>query len=127
MIDKQVIAGRDIPASSLPFSPGIYSGGFLFISGQASVDMNGDIVNGTFEEECRRSFENLGAILRSAGLDYSDVVQVRNYLGDQRDLTQFNNIYREYFKEPYPARTTIMGCLGNILKFEVEAIARKKQ
>lgn len=126
MIDKHVVTGADVPQSSLPFSPGILSSDFLFISGQASVDKEGKIVNGTFEEECRRSFENLGIILKAAGLGYEDVVQVRNYLGDQKDLPAFNQIYREFFKEPFPARTTIMGCLGDILKFEVEAIARKK-
>lgn len=126
MSNKTIIKGNGIPESSLPFSPAIFSGDFLFVSGQASVDEKGNIVTGTFEEECRRSFENLGKILNAAGLNFEDVVQVRNYVGDQKDLALFNQIYREYFKEPYPARTTIMGCLGDILKFEVEAIARKK-
>lgn len=121
-----VVTGENVPKSSLPFSPGILAGDFLFISGQASVDDNGNIVVDSFEGECRRSFENLGKILAAAGLGFEDVVQVRNYLGNQKDLAAFNQIYREYFKEPYPARTTIMGCLGDLLKFEVEAIAQKK-
>lgn len=126
MSTKQVVTGENVPKSSLPFSPGIIAGDFLFISGQASVDESGNIVVDSFEGECRRSFENLGKILAAAGLGFEDVVQVRNYLGSQQDLAAFNQIYREYFKEPYPARTTIMGCLGDLLKFEVEAIALKK-
>lgn len=126
MSDKTVIAGAGVPNSPLPFSPAIKSGDFLFISGQASTDLNGNIIAGTFEEECRKSFDNLGIVLNAAGLGYEDVVQVRNYLGSQEDLKSFNEIYREYFKEPYPARTTIMGCLGTVLKFEVEAIASIK-
>lgn len=126
MSTKMVVTGENVPKSSLPFSPGILAGDFLFISGQASVDDNGNIVVDSFEGECRRSFENLGKILAAAGLGFEDVVQVRNYLGNQKDLAAFNQIYREYFKEPYPARTTIMGCLGDLLKFEVEAIAQKK-
>ena len=125
-MDKKVITGEGVPKSHLPFSPALQVGDFVFISGQASVDKSGKIVVGTFEEECRRSFENLRDILMAAGLDFSDVVQVRNYVGQQEDLAEFNRIYRDYFTEPYPARTTIMGCLGTLLKFEVEAIACSK-
>jgi 2-iminobutanoate/2-iminopropanoate deaminase len=106
---KQVVTGDNVPKSS-----------------QASVDAAGNIVVDSFEGECRRAFDNLGKILTAAGLGFEDVVQVRNYLGSQKDLAAFNQIYREYFKEPYPARTTIMGCLGDLLKFEVEAIALKR-
>ncbi|CAL1519367.1 RidA family protein [Chitinophaga sp. MM2321] len=124
MTDKIIIKGPGVPASPLPFSAAIKSGDFLFISGQASTDLKGSIIAGTFEEECRRSFENLRAVLTAAGLDFTDVVQVRNYVAQQADLPAFNNIYREYFKEPYPARTTLIGCLGDVLKFEVDAVAR---
>ena len=122
-----VISGPSIPRSSLPFSPAIQAGDFVFVSGQASVDKTGNIVKGTFEEECRRSFENVRDILTAARLTFSDVVQVRNYLGSQEYLPLFNQIYREYFSEPYPARTTIMGCLGDLLKFEVDVVAYSKK
>lgn len=122
-----VITGPSIPKSSLPFSPAIKAGDFLFVSGQASVDQAGNIVKGTFEEECRRSFDNVKLILAAAGLTFKDVVQVRNYLSAQEYLSTFNQIYREYFSEPYPARTTIMGCLGDLLKFEVDVVAYSKK
>lgn len=114
-----------MPESSLPFSPALQVGDWVFVSGQASVDESGTIVKDTFEEECRRSFENVKKVLAGAGLTMDDVVQVRNYVGKQEYLPEFNKIYREYFKEPYPARTTIMNCLGDLLKFEVEVIAIK--
>ncbi|MBO9618318.1 MAG: RidA family protein [Niabella sp.] len=123
---KEVVAGDAIPQSHLPFSPAIRSGDFLFISGQASVDMEGKIINGSFEEECRRSFDNLRHIIEGAGLSMEDVVQVRNYVARQEDLAAFNTIYKEYFTAPFPARTTLIGCLGTVLKFEVDAIARYK-
>lgn len=124
---KQVILGEGIPQSKLPFSPAIRIGDFLFLSGQASVDMEGNIISGTFEEECRRSFENIRKILDQAGVGFQDVVQVRNYIGRQEYLSEFNTIYKEYFSAPYPARTTIMGCLGDVLKFEADVVAYKKQ
>ncbi len=122
MSNKKVVKGGNIPASHLPFSPGIISGGHLFVSGQASVDDKGAIVTDTFEGECRRSFENLKRIVEAAGATLDDAVQVRNYVGKQEYLAEFNAIYKEYFNEPYPARTTLIGCLGDLLKFEVDAV-----
>lgn len=121
------ITGEGVPQSFLPFSPAVRAGQYVFISGQASVNENGTIVNGSFEEECRRSFDNLGKILKASGLGFEDVVQVRNYVGRQEDLAAFNHIYKEYFSAPFPARTTLMGCLGDLLKFEVDAVAMVKQ
>ncbi len=122
MSKKIVVSGAGIPKSHLPFSAGIISGDYLFVSGQASVDENGAIVNDTFEGECRRSFENLKRIVEAAGATLDDAVQVRNYVGKQEYLAEFNAIYREYFSEPYPARTTLIGCLGELLKFEVDVV-----
>ena len=127
MIKKEVIAGEGIPKSHLPFSPGVIAGDFVFISGQASVDETGKIVNDSFAGECRRSFENVRKILVAAGLDFSDVVQVRNYVAKREDLAEFNQIYREYFSAPFPARTTLIGCLGELLKFEVDVTAIKRK
>ena len=126
MINKKKITGSNIPQSHLPFSPAIQSGDYVFVSGQASVDKEGNIVEGTFEDECRRSFDNLQVILEAAGLGFEDVVQVRNYVGKQEYLSEFNRIYKEYFEEPYPARTTLIGCLGTLLKFEVDVVAHRR-
>ena len=123
---KKVITGKNVPQSDLPFSPALQVGELVFVSGQASVDENGAIVQDTFEGECRRSFENVQKVLAGAGLTMEDVVQVRNYVGKQEYLKEFNEIYKEYFSPPYPARTTIMNCLGTLLKFEVEVIAMKR-
>ncbi|MCB0687107.1 MAG: RidA family protein [Saprospiraceae bacterium] len=123
MKKMEVIQGKDVPKSHLPFSPAVKVNGFLFISGQASVDDKGNIVVDDFEGEMRRSFENARKILHAAGLDFSDVVQVRNYVGRKEDLAEFNRIYRDYFSEPFPARTTLIGCLSDILKFEVDLVA----
>lgn len=120
---KTKITGPGIPNIALPFSPAIRSGDFVFVSGQASVDLDGNIVKASFEEECRRSFENIRAVLKAAGLGFEDVVQVRAYVANQADLPEFNAIYKEYFSEPYPARSTLMGCLGDLLKFEVDVMA----
>ncbi len=119
----QVIRGNDVPGSHLPFSPGILAGGFLFVSGQASVDKAGQIVVDTFEGEFRRSMENVQKVLAGAGLTLSDVVQVRCYVDSPDDLAEYNKLYRDVFREPFPARSTIVNCLGGKLKFEIDVVA----
>jgi 2-iminobutanoate/2-iminopropanoate deaminase len=117
------IVGDSVINSPLPFSPGIRAGEFVFVSGMASADENGRIVHDTFENEARRTYENLGRVLRAAGADFSRVVQVRCYLQRQEDWDAHNRIYRQYFSEPFPARTTLVGCLGDLVKYEVDCIA----
>ena len=111
------------PVSHLPFSPAVKVGALVLVSGQASVDITGKIISDSFEGEFRRSVENLRKVLQSAGCELSDVVQTRNYVRDAEDLPLFNTLYREYFSAPYPARTTITGCLSAALRFEIECIA----
>lgn len=121
MIDY--LTNPDMPSSHLPFSPAIRVGDLLFVSGQASVDRTGAIVPGTFEEEMRRSIENMQAILTLAGSDLAHVVRTGNYVRDPQDLPMFNRLYREYFRAPYPARTTITHCLTQDLRYEIDCVA----
>ena len=119
----QPIHAADVPTSQLPFSPAVLAGGFVFVSGQASVDDSGTIVPDTFAGEMRRSLENVAKVLAGAGLELSDVIQVRAYVRDPDDLSQYNEIYREFFNPPCPARTTLTNCLPETLRFEVDVIA----
>lgn len=114
--------GEGMPKHFLPFSPAVQAGDFIFVSGQASVDAEGNIVTASFEEECRRSFDNVKAITEAAGYTMQDIAQVKSYVDKQENLAAYNAIYREYFTAPFPARTTLIGCLGDILKFEVDVI-----
>ena|SRR5690348_13870706 len=107
----------------LPFSPAVRAGNFIFLSGLASVDENGRIIHDTFENEARRTYQNIAKVLSAAGADFSNVVQVRCYLSDKKDWDAHNSIYREFFSEPYPARTTLYGCLGDTAKYEVDLVA----
>ena len=111
------------PTSHLPFSPCVVVGELIFVSGQASVDAEGNLVSDTFEGEFRRSMENVRLVLEAAGSDLEHVVQTRNYVRDPEDLPLYNVLYREYFPGPAPARTTITSCLPPALRYEVEAVA----
>jgi 2-iminobutanoate/2-iminopropanoate deaminase len=120
---KHAVVPAEMNGLPLPFSPAIRSGDLVFVSGQASLDRDGQIASGTFEQEMRRSIENLILTLAAAGCTLDDVVQVRAYVHDVGDLEAHNRLYREYFSEPLPARTTLTSCLGPV-KFEIDAIAR---
>jgi 2-iminobutanoate/2-iminopropanoate deaminase len=120
----EVITG-DVPKSLLPFSPAIRAGDLTYVSGQASVDNDGNLVLDTFENEMRRAFDNLTRILAAAGLTLRHVIQVRSYVTDPANLPEYNRIYKEYFQPPYPARTTITSCLGK-LKYEIDVVAYKE-
>ena len=118
----EVIRGEGVPQSHLPFSPAIRAGQFVFVSGQASTDEKGALILESFEAEMRRSMGHVKTILGAAGLDLRHVVQVRSYVKDAADLPEYNKLYREYFTEPFPARTTITNCLGKV-KFEIDVVA----
>jgi 2-iminobutanoate/2-iminopropanoate deaminase len=120
---KSVKTKAELPATPLPFSLCVPAGGFLFVSGQASVDADGEIVVDSFEGEMRRSFDHVVAVLKSQGMTLDDVVQVRSYVAREKDLENYNKIYRTIFTPPFPARTTIVGVLGTALKYEVDVIA----
>lgn len=113
--------------SQLPFSPAVVAGDLVYVSGLASVDPEtGRIVVDTFEGEMRRSFDNLRRVLDAAGCSLMNVINIRCYVDKQERLTEFNEIYRDLVSPPYPARTTLIGVLGNeFLRFEVDAIAHR--
>lgn len=115
------------PVSHLPFSPLVVVGVLVLVSGQASVDDAGAIVSDTFEGEFLRSIDNLRRVLATVGCDLSHVVQTRNYVRDNDDLPLYNRLYATAFSLPFPARTTIVNCLGPQLRYEIEAVAVKPE
>jgi 2-iminobutanoate/2-iminopropanoate deaminase len=110
---------------SAPFSPVVISGEMVYTAGQVGHDETGSIVAGGVAEQTRRAFENLRLCLEAAGCSFEDVVKVNAYLTDLEDFASYNDVYRELFHEPYPARTTVGAALAPGLLVEVEAVARR--
>jgi 2-iminobutanoate/2-iminopropanoate deaminase len=111
------------PGNNNAYSPAVRAGDFLFVSGQASVDETGKIIEDSFEGEMRRSLENVQRILAMEGLTLEHVVQVRSYLSAQQYLADYDRVYREYFRATRPARTTLLGVLGTVVKYEIDVVA----
>jgi len=107
-----------------PYSPVVVGGGFVYTAGQVGFDENGDLVPGGIEAQTRRALENLTLCLRAAGCERADVLKVNAYLTDLAHFEGFNAVYREFFEEPFPARTTVGVALPGAILVEIEATAR---
>ena len=104
--EKKVVQPKEFPAGR-PFSPGILVDGTLYIAGQIGADLKTAKVPENFDAEVRQCLDNIGIILKEAGLTFSDAVSVQIYLTDMDLFARMNAVYVTYFKEPRPARTTV--------------------
>lgn len=117
------------PERAEGFSTGAYSdaliaNGFIFVSGQASVDFKtSEFKLGTIEEETHRTMKNLKAILEAAGSSLDKIVKCTVHLADIKDFEKYNEVYGSYFKERKPTRTTVQSVLVEGLKVEIDCIA----
>ncbi|MBD2754961.1 RidA family protein [Spirosoma validum] len=107
--DKRIIQPRTVPAVPYPFSPGVISNGFLFVSGQVGTDpQSGKLIDGGIEAETAQTIQNITTVLKDAGTSLENVVSVTVYLSNMDDFPKMNAIYQKYFqKDNYPARTTV--------------------
>ena len=126
--EKTVIKSPDAPAAIGPYSQAIMVGNTLYCSGQIAIDpATSKMLSESIQTETRQVLKNLGAVLRAAGMDYSNVVQATVYLADMNDYKVMNEIYGEFFKENPPARATVqVGSLPRDARVEIACIAVKK-
>ena len=110
---------------SLPFSPAVKAGPFVFVSGQVAMGDNGEIVPGGIEAQTRQTLKNVEKALALAGCTLKDVVKSTVWLDDARDFWTFNRVYAEFFSENKPARSTTQATLMVDAKVEIEVIAYK--
>ncbi len=108
----------------LPFSSAAHAGNLVFVSGQGGLDPDtGKVVGLTLEEQTVRTMLNIQRILEENGLDFSHVKKSNIYLAKREDYAEFNKIYAQFVKAPFPARTTIYCDLNYDLLVEIDVIA----
>ena len=96
------------PAAIGPYSQAIEVNGFVFASGQIPIDpATGNFVEGGIKEQTRQSLTNAQNILKAAGTDLSHVVKTTVYLNSMDDFAAMNEVYAEFFSQPYPARSAV--------------------
>jgi 2-iminobutanoate/2-iminopropanoate deaminase len=104
----QVVESAEAPAAIGPYSQAIRAGHTVYLAGQLGIDPgSGDLVAGGIREETRQAMENLGAVLRAAGLGFEHVVLTQVYLQDVEEFGAMNEVYGEYFRDAPPARATV--------------------
>jgi 2-iminobutanoate/2-iminopropanoate deaminase len=118
------VSSPDAPKAVGPYSQAVRAGDLLFVAGQIPLDPSGTIVEGDVAVQARRVLDNIGAILKAAGLSFAHVVRTTVYLADMNDLAAMNQVYGTCFSEPYPARATVeVARLPRDVRIEIDAIA----
>lgn len=108
-----------------PFSPAIWAGDLLYLSGQVGEDWDtGGLVSADIAEQTAQILRNIASVLKSAGKTMGDVVKVNVYLTDIKNFAAMNEVYARHFEAPYPARTTVAVValpIGALVEMEVVA------
>ncbi len=122
---RTIIATPNAPAAIGPYSQAVLAGDTLYCSGQIPLDpVTGAIVTGTVEQEAERVLDNLGAVLKAAGMGFENVVSCSVFLLSMSDYATVNEVYARYFSEMPPARAAIaVAQLPRDVRVEIACIA----
>ena len=124
----KALSTPNAPAAIGPYSQAIEANGFVYASGQLPIGpATGTFPEGGIAEQTRQSILNAQAILRSAGLDLDRVVKTTVLLADIADFGAMNEVYSQFFSEPFPARSAFaVKALPKGALVEIEMIAAAK-
>lgn len=123
-MSKIKVNTNEAPAAIGPYSQAIKIGNMVFTSGQIPFNAEGQLVSEDVQKQTRKSLENVQKILEEAGTDMTKVVKCTVFIKDMNDFPKINEVYAEFFQEPYPARACVeVARLPRDVKVEIEAIA----
>lgn len=110
--------------TTVPLTPAVRAGDFVFVSGQLGLDDKGALVGEDIAAQTRQAIERIRAILGQAELGLDAIVKISVWITDKADFPAFNNVYREYFPNNPPARSTVVSdLLIPGAKVEIDATA----
>ncbi len=123
-MSKQIVSTSAAPAAIGPYSQAVRAGNTLWLSGQIPLDpITKELVQGDIETQSRRVFDNIKAVVAAAGANLDAVVKTTIFLTDLSHFALVNKVMAEYFREPYPARSTVgVAALPRGAQVEVECI-----
>ena len=121
---KEIISTTNAPQAIGPYSQAVKTKNLMFISGQIPLDpMTGNLVEGSIEDEANQVLKNLKSICEAAGHSLDDTVKITIFLTDLGNFAVVNDVMKEHFSEPYPARATVeVSGLPLGVNVEIEAI-----
>jgi 2-iminobutanoate/2-iminopropanoate deaminase len=123
----KVLHTNNAPAAIGPYSQAVEAGGFVFASGQIPIDpTTGKFAEGGIKEQTRQSLTNVQNILKEASLTLANVVKTTVFLSDMDNFAAMNEVYAEFFQQPYPARSAVaVKTLPKGALVEIEVVAEK--
>lgn len=126
-MEKKVIVSQSSPKAVGPYSQAVMANNMFFASGQLGLDpATGQMVYGGVKEQAQQVLKNITALLTAAELTIQNVVQVQIFLSDMGDFAQVNEVYKTFFSEPYPARSTFqVAALPLGARVEIQVVAMK--
>lgn len=124
---KKIIRTDKAPAPIGPYSQAVLSGNTLYVSGQIALNpVDGQLITINIIRETNQVMENIGAILKEAGFDYSDILKTTIFLKDLQNFQTVNEVYGNYFKDNFPARETVeVSKLPKDVNVEISVVAVK--
>ena len=124
IMPKEIISTTNAPQAIGPYSQAVKTNNLMFISGQIPMDpTTGNLVEGSIEDEANQVLKNLKSICEAAGYSLDDAVKITIFLTDLRNFAVVNDVMKEHFSEPYPARATVeVSGLPLGVNVEIEAI-----
>lgn len=112
------------PAAIGPYSQAIKINKMIFTSGQIPFNAEGKLISDDVQEQTRQSLNNVKNILEEAGTSMDNVIKCTVFISNMDDFSKINEVYQEFFSEPYPARSCVeVARLPRDVKVEIEAIA----
>ncbi len=126
-MSKSVVYSENAPEPIGPYSQAILAGNILFVSGQIAIQKStGIIITGSIEEETNQVMTNLGEVLKTAGMTFSNIVKTSIFLKDMDNFPQVNGVYGRFFTQDPPARETVeVSRLPKDVNVEISCIAVK--
>jgi 2-iminobutanoate/2-iminopropanoate deaminase len=123
--DRRVVTSPEFPRALGPYSQAVVAGGFVFVAGQAPINSTTQQFElGDIGSETRLELTNIGAILEASGSNLASVVKVSIHLANLDDFEGMNEVYKEFFTDGLPVRTTTQAVLRSGRKIEIDCIAR---
>lgn len=125
---KKIIETPNAPAPIGPYSQAVLYHDTLYTSGQIAIDpATGNLVSGDITAETKQVMENIGAVLKAAGMDYENVLKTTIFIKDMNDFQKINSVYGSFFNEATaPARETVeVARLPKDVSVEISVLARK--
>ena len=125
---RKAIRTTDAPRPLGVYSQAIVGGGFVFVAGQGPINpATGQMELGDIREQTRRTLQNIRAALEAAGSSLRDAVRMGVFLADLDDFKAMNEVFKEFFPEDPPARTTVGGRLPAGMRVEIDCIAQVRK